>query len=1177
MRNFITKFLLISFIIFLASPTFLKAEEVSATINLAAKPFRIAINKQINKIYIAHYTEGTLSIIDGSTDQLLNTISVGQRIIDFDINEVTNKIYLLDNLEHKVIVVDGSTDQIITSINVTGLPYYVEVLPSLNKIYATGYSSSIVVSVIDGSTDTLLKEVGGNNGYARIRINQNTKKAYIFNNSDKSAAVLDCINDKILTTINGAGTIGAINESLNKIYVIDSQTDILNIIDGATDQIINTVNIVDPFDLVILQSLNKVYIASYYQNKVYVLDENGNLLTTVDIPTASTLAVNNLNNKIYVANYSEGKISIIDGNTDQILQTLEVGSAPKQIKYNSETDKVYVINYNDSSVSVITNPSVLPEVKNFSVANPEIGNRLDLSWENPTDPNFQGVRIVRKTTGFPADENDGDIIYEGTEESYQDEGLTDGIEYFYKIFVTDGTNFSNGVEGSGIPTDKTAPQPPTNFWAQGGKNQITLSWENPSDSDFQGVMLRFKTDSYPTDPTDGELIYQGTEESFTHQGLGAGENYYYTIFSYDEANNFSEGVNLSYYLQSQFKIYALKGQGPTIIKTTTNRIFVGNIFSNSLSILDKEGNLIKAINFGLRNYPRKIIVDKYRDSAYVLLANDTIRKVYKNGKLAKGYIAQVKDFDIDFNEGKIYILRFNWPGRTAGPQRWLYIYTTNLRYITRVNIGKNCPFFVPPDPGIRVSQKFKKVYIWGDTNKIAIYSNGKFSSIELPGRATALEVDKFTGDIWVAFWQGQNPEKGVLLIDKNNQIKNLIPLTSNFKFNEIKTNFQRAYLKTFNSSYLGFWIANTQSTEVSNKVLDCSKFSTYNRKLFVLSKEINPSLSIFDLNGNLIDKIDLSEGIYGTSSTRSIYFNQPSALEIDEGKVYFAFIYELDPNTSQKIYATHIGVYESNLFVKSKSEFIPTSGGEINSPEMNLVIPDGAVSEPVTISINKLGNDSPEYKELEKEFPQLTQIIGVFDFKPDGLEFNKPIEAEIFVDPYLLDLSSIPSDWIIAFFEETEEKTGWEQAEILEIDKENNSIKVKIAHFSAKAIGVIIPNQYLEEKETLEETFKELPKEQLEKDLEQQTASLITNSTLAQNQPQETKEIQKEEILKEKPSSVKQISYQENKLFPKTTAATFQKEIKKTSNKTLFKWPYLIGLILFITIIWAGFRFLKRK
>ncbi len=93
--------------------------------------------------------------------------------------------------------------------------------------------------------------------------------------------------------------------------------------------------------------------------------------------------------------------------------------------------------------------------------------------------------------------------------------------------------------------DTTPPANVTSCMAVAGDAQNTLRWINPTDADFAGITIRYKTDAYPTGPTDGLELYEGVGTTFVHSSLLNNTTYYYTAFTHDAAPNYSNGVHAS--------------------------------------------------------------------------------------------------------------------------------------------------------------------------------------------------------------------------------------------------------------------------------------------------------------------------------------------------------------------------------------------------------------------------------------------------------------------------------------------------------------------------------------------------------------------------------------------------------------------------------------------------------
>ena len=83
--------------------------------------------------------------------------------------------------------------------------------------------------------------------------------------------------------------------------------------------------------------------------------------------------------------------------------------------------------------------------------------RVDLSWGNPADADFAGVKVVRKTGAYPADSADGVVVYTGTGTSAGDAGLANGTPCFYAAFSFDAVpNYATGATATATPAGASA-------------------------------------------------------------------------------------------------------------------------------------------------------------------------------------------------------------------------------------------------------------------------------------------------------------------------------------------------------------------------------------------------------------------------------------------------------------------------------------------------------------------------------------------------------------------------------------------------------------------------------------------------------------------------------------------------------------------------------------------------
>jgi hypothetical protein len=132
-------------------------------------------------------------------------------------------------------------------------------------------------------------------------------------------------------------------------------------------------------------------------------------------------------------------------------------------------------------------------------------------------------------------------------------GLQPNTKYFYRLFGTDpqsGDSGSTTISSFNTLPDTTPPPDVTTVNLTESANFLSLSWKNPSLSftpDFVGVKILRKIGSSVTGISDQAAVeaYKGSAQSFNDTNVVKDKTYYYTIFSYDQSDNFSGGVSVS--------------------------------------------------------------------------------------------------------------------------------------------------------------------------------------------------------------------------------------------------------------------------------------------------------------------------------------------------------------------------------------------------------------------------------------------------------------------------------------------------------------------------------------------------------------------------------------------------------------------------------------------------------
>ncbi len=372
---------------------------VPLQLGAGANPREVVVNVLTNRIYTCN-DNGTASIIDGTNNAIISTVTTGPESWGLAVDEATNKVYIVNSGSSTVTVIDGATASRAATVNVGGQPYTAAINPVTNRVYVTAFSGNSVtvidgsqnvtsaitaasrfavavnpvtnliylgsgsgivntLAVVDGATNAVSSVTTGTQPSA-VAVNPITNKIYTANSVSNTVTVVDATNSNATSTVTvGTSPNGvAINPVTNRIYVTNAGSNNVTVIDGATGATttVSTGNNTPGLTLsavVVNPVTNKIYVSNQTGNNVTVINGATNATNIVAVGTSPrNMAVNPVTNKIYVANTGSNNVTVIDGTTNT-TSTVSVGNTPTGIAVNPVTNKIYVTNNGTSTVTVI--------------------------------------------------------------------------------------------------------------------------------------------------------------------------------------------------------------------------------------------------------------------------------------------------------------------------------------------------------------------------------------------------------------------------------------------------------------------------------------------------------------------------------------------------------------------------------------------------------------------------------------------------------------------------------------------------------------------------------------------------------------------------------------------------------------------------------------------------------
>ncbi len=331
-------------------------DTVVATVTVGSKPRALLWDSLHNKIFVANYNSGNVSVIDGSRNEVTATISVGANPYDLCLNPTNGRIYVSNYGGGTVSVIDGATNQVLTTVNVGSFPQALCFNTTNNRVYVANYRNA-QVTVIDGTTNEIITTIAVDSSPIALVYNPVYNKVYCANFARNSVTVIDGATNQVL------GTVGVDYQPCA--LMVDAQGNVtvanrlfgkLSVINGNNQAVITTINVgSEPWALAYNAVDNRIYVANSGSNNVSVINaQNYSLVTTMNVGThPRSLSWAGWVDKLYCANYDGETVNMIDCATNTVRKTIPVGQRPIALCTNSTDSKVYVANYDSGTVTII--------------------------------------------------------------------------------------------------------------------------------------------------------------------------------------------------------------------------------------------------------------------------------------------------------------------------------------------------------------------------------------------------------------------------------------------------------------------------------------------------------------------------------------------------------------------------------------------------------------------------------------------------------------------------------------------------------------------------------------------------------------------------------------------------------------------------------------------------------
>ncbi|MBM3315482.1 YncE family protein, partial [candidate division WOR-3 bacterium] len=331
-------------------------DTVLATVTVGAKPRAMVWDSIDGRVFVANYTDSSVSVISGATNQVLRTIRVGQYPYALCWNSAGNRVYCADYGGNTVTVIDAATYVVLATVPVGRNPSALCWNAVNNKVYAAN-SRDASVTVINGADNSVITTVDVDSSPTAVVWNQAVNGVYVANFADNSVTVIDGASNGVITTVNvGYSPAALCVDGNDNVAVANRNAGTVSIINAANNSVYTTINVeTEPWALCANPDDDRLYVCNSASGSVSVINtQTYGFLQGVTVgaqPRSAAWAA--WADKVYVANYDGQSVTILAGPTGNSLKTVPVGRRPIAVCVNRTDNRVYVANYDDGTVSVI--------------------------------------------------------------------------------------------------------------------------------------------------------------------------------------------------------------------------------------------------------------------------------------------------------------------------------------------------------------------------------------------------------------------------------------------------------------------------------------------------------------------------------------------------------------------------------------------------------------------------------------------------------------------------------------------------------------------------------------------------------------------------------------------------------------------------------------------------------
>jgi YVTN family beta-propeller protein len=154
--------------------------------NVGSRPTGLALDPEVNQLYVANQADNEIAVIDLATDRVINRIATtGERSTQLAFDPATKRLFVGNQGTNDISVIDTRSGSVIRRVATGAQPVGVAFHPETNRIYVAARADG-VLTVIDGATYERIADLEIGTYPNTIHIDPSSGDVYVTNKAERS-------------------------------------------------------------------------------------------------------------------------------------------------------------------------------------------------------------------------------------------------------------------------------------------------------------------------------------------------------------------------------------------------------------------------------------------------------------------------------------------------------------------------------------------------------------------------------------------------------------------------------------------------------------------------------------------------------------------------------------------------------------------------------------------------------------------------------------------------------------------------------------------------------------------------------------------------------------------------------------------------------------------------------